>query len=107
MNEAALPEHGERAVVFLSVVSQQLHLHVLHKVIVLPLDRELVQPPALCQFKHPQGVVLFGWVPVVLKNKISWIQKTGKNIKKMIELVSYFKTQTLILLPVQCQFGPK
>lgn len=77
MNEAALPEHGERAVVLFSVVSQQLHLHVLHKVIVLPLDRELVQPPALRQFKHPQGVVLFGWVPVVFKNKISWIQKTG------------------------------
>lgn len=87
----------------LSVVSQQLHLHVLHKVIVLPLDRELVQPPALRQLKHPQGVVLFGRVPVVLKNKTSWIQKTGKNIKKMIELVSYFKTQTLIL----CQLGPK
>lgn len=67
MNEAALPKHGEWAVVLLSVVSQQLHLHVLHKVIVLPLNRELVQPPALRQLKHPQGVVLFGGVPAVLK----------------------------------------
>lgn len=67
MNEAALPEHGEWAVVLLSIVSQQVHLHVFHKVIVLPFDLELVQPPALCQLKHPQGVVLFGRVPVVLK----------------------------------------
>lgn len=67
MNKAVLPEHGERAVVLLSVVSQQVHLHVLHKVIVLPFDLELVQPSALRQLEHTQGVVLFGWVPVVSK----------------------------------------
>lgn len=105
MNEAALPKHGERAVVLLSVVSQQLHLHVLHKVIVLPLDRELVQPPALRQLKHPQGVVLFGRVPMVLK--YHGFKRRPINMQTMIKLISNFKTQTLILLPVKCQLGPK
>lgn len=96
MNEAALPEHGERAVVLLSVVSQQVHLHVLHKVIVLPFDLELVQPSALRQLEHTQGVVLFGRVPVVFKIKYHGFKRGLIYMQKMIKYESYYKTQTLI-----------